>query len=189
MFNALAAEIHQSNIDAGWWKLQKDDSSPEGISTIPRNIGELLCLVHSEIDEGFEGFAHNLQDDKLPHLPMFDVEMADTCIRVFDILGWKKADIDSIIGTMAPPPNECMSEITLFLLLAHGAVSQAMEGYRKSNDEDGNQALIALLRLLIDHADYNNCDLFSIIAEKRAFNANRPDHKLEARAAADGKKF
>ena len=77
----LAKLIHQRNIDAGWWK--KD---AEG-NVIERNMGELLCLVHSEISEAMEGDRKGLQDDKLPQYPMLIVELVDALIREFDILG------------------------------------------------------------------------------------------------------
>ena len=37
----------------------------------PRNVGELLCLVHSEISEAMEGARKRLADD---HLPPLDAE-------------------------------------------------------------------------------------------------------------------
>jgi len=79
--NVLAKLIHQRNIDAGWWK--KD---AEG-NVIERNMGEMLCLVHSEISEAMEGDRKGLQDDKLPQYPMLIVELVDALIREFDILG------------------------------------------------------------------------------------------------------
>ena len=50
-----------------------------------RNIGELLMLVTSELAEALEGDRKNLKDDKLPQYKMFDVEIADALIRLFDI--------------------------------------------------------------------------------------------------------
>ncbi len=79
--DVLAKFIHQRNIDAGWWK--KD---AEG-NVIERNMGEMLCLVHSEISEAMEGDRKGLQDDKLPQYPMLIVELVDALIREFDILG------------------------------------------------------------------------------------------------------
>jgi NTP pyrophosphatase (non-canonical NTP hydrolase) len=90
--NQLSNEIHEENVQAGWWTdlstgLKKD-----------RNVGELLCLIHSEISEAMEGYRKNLQDDKLPHRKMFEVELADTLIRIFDLAGAHNLDLDGAIA-------------------------------------------------------------------------------------------
>ena len=144
--NELSKEIHENNIKAGWWsdlkfdeklsKLKQDfnigESAGEAIleavgitrSTVnTRNVGEILCLIHSEISEAMEGHRKNLPDDKLPHRSMLEVELADAVIRIFDLAGAK------------------------------------------------------------------GLDLGNAIAEKRAFNANRADHKIENRLKENGKKF
>lgn len=91
--NAIAADIHASNRSRGWWT---DLSTGEDI-TYTRNVGELLCLVHSEISEAMEGHRKGLMDDKLPNRPMFEVELADAVIRIFDIAGAFNLDIGGAI--------------------------------------------------------------------------------------------
>lgn len=115
--NELSDEIHQVCVDAGWWTDLETGKKKD------RNVGELLCLIHSEISEAMEGYRKNLKDDKLPHRSMFEVELADVLIRIFDLAG------------------------------AHGL------------------------------------DLGGAMAEKRAFNSVRSDHKLENRMKDNGKKF
>ena len=61
-----------------------------------RNIPEMLCLIHSEISEALEGYRKNLQDDKLPQYKMFDVEIVDTLIRLFDLAKGTGIDLDSV---------------------------------------------------------------------------------------------
>lgn len=75
--NDMCADVHEAN--AKWW-VDLHTGEP-----IKRNVGELLCLVHSEISEAMEGHRKNLSDDKLPHRPMIEVELADAVIRIFDI--------------------------------------------------------------------------------------------------------
>jgi NTP pyrophosphatase (non-canonical NTP hydrolase) len=99
--NALSTDIHQNNIIAGWWTdintgqtlLGKDEFGRDR-----RNVGELLCLVHSEVSEAMEGYRKNLMDDKLPHRSMLEVELADTMIRIFDIAGAHGLDLGGAIA-------------------------------------------------------------------------------------------
>lgn len=77
--NALCADVHDRNVAAGWW------SDLRTGERIDRNVGELLCLVHSEISEAMEGHRKSLMDDKLPDRPMIEVELADAVIRIADI--------------------------------------------------------------------------------------------------------
>lgn len=79
--------IHSNNVAAGWWSNIKTGEKAE------RNVGELLCLVHSEISEAMEGHRKNLMDDKLPHRKMIEVELADAVIRIFDMAGGLNLDI------------------------------------------------------------------------------------------------
>lgn len=119
LIDNLVNEVHADNVRAGWWN---DLHTGEPLQ---RNVGELLCLVHSEISEAMEGHRKNLQDDKLPHRPMFRVELIDAMIRIFDILGR-------------------------------------------------------------DNREHRAGDIFM---EKRAYNANRADHKPENRRLVGGKAF
>jgi hypothetical protein len=113
----LTAEIHRRNVAAGWW------SDPATGERKTRNVGEMLCLVHSEISEAMEGHRKNRMDDHLPRRPMIEVELADALVRIFDIAGG--------LGL----------------------------------------------------------DLAGAFAEKVAYNAHRPDHKIEARQKPGGKAY
>lgn len=70
-----------SRYNQKWWE-DLDTQEP-----IKRNIGELLMLVTSELAEAMEGHRKDLMDDKLKHRKMFDVEIVDAFIRLFDIAG------------------------------------------------------------------------------------------------------
>lgn len=61
-----------------WWH------DPQTGVRLQRNKGEMLMLIVSEIAEAMEGERKGLQDDKLPHRPMVEVELADALIRIFD---------------------------------------------------------------------------------------------------------
>lgn len=79
MLQRLIERVHIANHK--WW-VDLDTGLP-----ISRNVGELLMLTVSELAEAMEGHRKNLPDDKLPHRPMFTVEIADALIRLFDIAG------------------------------------------------------------------------------------------------------
>jgi NTP pyrophosphatase (non-canonical NTP hydrolase) len=113
--NALAARVHKAN--EKWW-VNLDTGE-----RLKRNVGELLMLSVSELAEAMEGHRKNLNDDKLPHRKMFEVEIADCLIRLLDIAGGM------------------------------------------------------------------GLDLGAAFEEKMAYNSVRVDHTIEARKAADGKKY
>jgi NTP pyrophosphatase (non-canonical NTP hydrolase) len=73
----LMRRIHKAN--EKWWH-DLHTGEPK-----KRNVGEMLMLAVSELSEAMEGHRKDLMDDKLPHRKMFEVELADTCIRIFDM--------------------------------------------------------------------------------------------------------
>jgi hypothetical protein len=181
--NLLADNIHEDNIKAGWWKRVSDPIT--GTETVPRNIGELLCLVHSEISEAYEGWKLQINDDHLPHHPMLSVELADAAIRIYDILGYYGKPVD----IFALPHQFSGIVVPQALLEIHLRISNAMEGFRKGNEQKGCDYLCAALRHIIALAKREGIPLFEIIEEKREYNRNRLDHKPENRAQEGGKVF
>lgn len=81
-WNEMAKSVHQTAIDKGWW----DD---------PRNDGEMVALMHSELSEALEGLrAGNPPDDKVPEFSSAEAELADVVIRIMDMSkarGWDVA--------------------------------------------------------------------------------------------------
>lgn len=77
----LVDQCFGASAASGWWNDPHTGESLLG----ERNVPEMLCLIHSEISEAMEGHRKRLQDDKLPHRPMIEVELADALIRIFDL--------------------------------------------------------------------------------------------------------
>lgn len=124
----LADICHGAAYAAGWWTDPRTGNDlrhecRDGTRFGKALVAEKLCLIHSEISEAMEGARKNLQDDKLPHRKMIEVELADALIRIGDLAG--------ALGL----------------------------------------------------------DLGGAVAEKMAFNAVRPDHKIEARTIDGGKAY
>lgn len=177
----LSEDIHAENVAAGWWtNLQTGEKAD-------RNIGEMLCLKHSEVSEAWESWSTESNDDKLPQYPGWQVELADTAIRLYDLLGAFQVDFNAIeLSEEAVSP---MMEINLLNLHLH--LSRAMEAIRKGRKPKFFSELVITVRLLWSIADHPNFtfDLGLIIFDKRAFNRQREDHKIENRVKEDGKQF
>lgn len=86
--------------ESGWWTdLCSGERMTSNRGEPPKvNVPEKLCLIHSEISEGMEGHRKGLMDDKLPHRPMLEVELADAVIRIFDLAGGIGLDVSGAIA-------------------------------------------------------------------------------------------
>lgn len=107
-FNSFAADVHAVN--QHWWVCPKCKGTGRSVLTISgnclfcegtgidnREVPKLLMLTVSELAEAMEGDRKDLMDDKLPHRKMFEVEIADALIRMFDMAGRHKLDLDGAI--------------------------------------------------------------------------------------------
>lgn len=103
MINELAKQIHQNNKEKGFY---------DG----PKNIGEMIALIHSEASEALEADRHgkyaNLSDSQFHVLlgwvsgedfkqnfteqckDTFEDELADIMIRVMDLAAFKGIDLE-----------------------------------------------------------------------------------------------
>ena len=95
----LKVQCHGASRAAGWWT---DPSTGEPTQANPMCFAQKLMLTVSELAEAMEGDRKSLMDDKLPHRPMREVELADAVIRIFDLAGAYDLDIaGAIVEKMA----------------------------------------------------------------------------------------
>jgi NTP pyrophosphatase (non-canonical NTP hydrolase) len=86
--NKGCAIVHDWAQKKGWWEQ-------------PRNKGELIALMHSELSECLEALRAKEQphmDDKVPELTGEAAELADTVIRIFDYCGGNGIDLGQAIA-------------------------------------------------------------------------------------------
>lgn len=170
--DVLAADIHTQNLAAGWWDGWADKMDRHQTA---------MMLVISEMAEAMEGVRKDLMDDHLPHHKMFDVELADAAIRLLDLAGAYETDLSKTGNNAA----SCLPDLKglkppeqLFFVIQTSLVF--------FTEEVQVEAMLAgVFAIALCH----EIDLFPIIAEKRAYNARRADHKRENRAAPGGKAF
>lgn len=103
MINAIAKEIHENNKNKGFY----DE---------PKNIGEMLCLIHSEVSEALEADRNGkyaqgnivtinsfrvdemfVADFKIGVKDTFEDELADIMIRVMDLAAFKGINLEQHI--------------------------------------------------------------------------------------------
>lgn len=107
--NILVEACHGASATSGWWGTFGADENGKAQYldvALVRGDGRLgkalvaqkLCLVHSEISEAMEGHRKGLMDDKLPHRPMIEVELADAVIRIADLAGALGLDLGGAIA-------------------------------------------------------------------------------------------
>lgn len=92
--DAIVDTCHGAAKRSGWWTDLRTGESLLG----KRNVGEMLCLVHSEVSEAMEAHRKNLMDDKLPHRLGLEVELADAIIRIADLAGALNLDLGGAIA-------------------------------------------------------------------------------------------
>lgn len=92
---SLQDACHHASKAAGWWN---DLRTGEPIIQRPHVVGEKLMLIVSEVSEAMEGHRKSLQDDKLPHRKMIEVELADAIIRIADLAGALGLDLGGAVA-------------------------------------------------------------------------------------------
>lgn len=194
----MCVEIHGDNRRAGWWT-----DLVTGADTLEtRNRGEMLMLCVTELTEAEMAAEQGAMDDKLPQYEGLHVELADTAIRLFDLIGaeQRRGGKYPLVTFHAQHGTLHTWEIARFisrwgavqsnLMLIVRDLSRALdEGYRKDNITLARYWITRALFSVIAYCALRDIPLFEIIEEKREFNRNRADHKIENRRKDGGKKL
>ncbi len=182
--NQLASEIHQSNVDAGWY---------EGKQSFVVKIN----LVHSEVSEATDGERKNLMDDHLPLRKMGEVELADALIRLLDLghaFGLKVIDLDKEMQEVMIHLEELCTgvdrnDMVAFTHLESHYFISCLYGEVSEKTDKVNEYYSLSIQIICLSAIILGYDMFGAMKEKRAYNLNRADHKPENRAKKGGKSF
>jgi hypothetical protein len=129
--------------------------------------------------------------------------IADVCHGLSLQSGWwthRETGVD--LKAVINDPNTALEKllghlfVTQKICLSHSELSEAMEGHRKNlmDDKLPHRTMLeveladAVIRIM-DLAGAMGLDIGGAIAEKLAFNTQRPDHKPENREKEGGKAY
>lgn len=180
-FFTLRDAFHGDAVAAGW---HHDIRTGERKY---RNMGEMLMLAVSELAEAMEGHRKNLQDDKLTHRPMMEVELADFVIRCFDTIALPMfAEWHTV---MRPAVSSDISNVGHRLLQLTRYMTTADSMIFAGDLEGARDCIMYAIFGAFDLARDRELDLPGALVEKRAYNATRADHSVDARLQAGGKAY
>lgn len=130
-------------------------------------------------------------------------QIVDLCHGISRQSGWWShkptgLDLIQVVNSPADPQQQLLAGalVAQKLCLSHSELSEAMEGHRKGlmDDKLPHRKMLeveladAVIRIM-DLAGALGLDLGGAIAEKLAYNTQRPDHKPENREKDGGKSY
>jgi NTP pyrophosphatase (non-canonical NTP hydrolase) len=84
-FKQVSLRVHATAVEKGWHKE-------------PRSVGDLICLMHSELSEALESYRKGIEtDDHIPDFSGIEAEFADVIIRIMDASELMRLDVAGAI--------------------------------------------------------------------------------------------
>lgn len=134
------------------------------------DIAAKLALISSEVTEAYHAWLaadRQVSDDVL-------LELADVCIRTYDLLGAMDARMDKYTGADVHEVDP--DDFHTHLLDLHAAVSETVEYMRKKEytfPDVTESSLLGVALLAISVAKHHGHDLLPIIERKMEYNKLR----------------
>jgi NTP pyrophosphatase (non-canonical NTP hydrolase) len=121
--------------------------------------------------------------------------LIQACHGPAKVAGWW-VDPKTGLGITDQEGRALLASKGLHIALIHSELSEALEGIRKTKPDDHlphlSSEAVELADAVIrcfDYAGGYGIDLATALVEKLAYNAHRPDHKMENRQKEGGKAF
>lgn len=158
--NDLRDDIYDNAVKHGWWDK-------------PRNTGDMLCLLHSEVSEAWDCLKSGEIETKLSDLGKpegYFTEIADVVIRVLDMMGGADLDVISIEEIHIENYTD-----TEYLCEINQAISMVLENIRDGKSggvygKDLSRVIDRCFMIIVDR----ECDLIAEIKLKHEYNKTRP---------------
>lgn len=157
--NTLRDDIYDNAVKHGWWNK-------------PRNTGDMLCLLHSEVSEAWDCAKSGQIQTVIRDLGKpegYFTEIADVVIRVLDMMGGAGIEVCAIDEKHLEnyTDAEFLCEINL-------AISTALENVRNVKVDRYAEDLSRIIDKCFKIESDADCDLIFEIKRKHAFNKTRP---------------
>lgn len=131
------------------------------------DIASKLALVHSEVTEAYHAWLasnREITDEVL-------LELADVCIRCYDLLGAMDARMSKYPDINVNPVDD--DDFPTHLLDIHASISEALEYMRKKEylfPDVTESAVLGVALFSISVARHHGHDLLPVITRKMAYN-------------------
>lgn len=164
--NDWVVKVHKTAVEHGWWDR-------------PREVPEVLCLMHSEIDEAACAYR-----DKEPMVWVGEggkpegvaVELIDCVIRAFDYVGFTGCEEFDDFLMKAVNAGKDVKGLDFYELLSlmHEALTYALEVYRKGDELEVLEGIAECCNWIFAYCAREDICIQTVLADKHAYNESRP---------------